>query len=276
MPGEQFSRWHVHPGAPGQDSTRARYRVGALFGETGINSQAEQLAVYVGRELGVPVPGDGRLSSNWHAFIRECGTSDFLDTITVVYRHLFWHAGEESANRWRDGVRRVFAEEHLAYEIDDIGGVHPRVDREFQENLATAIAGLQTDHHRGVRELVENASKYLNATPPNYGQAWRLTLSAAETLFGQMFPYVPLSAEEIERRLRPLVQQAYDGDEPAQRAAGKMLTALKVWVEGSHEYRRRPGHADLLDPPTDVAILAISQGASFLRWLARLDVNKAV
>ena len=195
MPGEQFSRSHVHPGAPGQDSTRARYRVGALFGETGINSQVGQLASYLGRELGVPVPGDGRRSSNWHAFIRECPTSEFLDTITVVYRYLFWHAGEESANRWRDDVRRVFAEEHLAYEIDDVGGVHPRVDREFQENLASAVAGLQSETHRGVRELVESASKYLHATPPNHRQALRLMLSAAETLFGQMFPKYRFSSE---------------------------------------------------------------------------------
>lgn len=275
MPGEQFSRSHVHPGAPGQDSTRARYRVGALFGETGINSQVGQLASYLGRELGVPVPGDGRRSSNWHAFIRECPTSEFLDTITVVYRYLFWHAGEESANRWRDDVRRVFAEEHLAYEIDDIGGVHPRVDREFQENLTSAVAGLQSENHRGVRELVESASKYLHATPPNHRQALQLMLSAAETLFGQMFPYVRLSAEEIERRLWPVVQRAYDGDEPAQRAAGEMLTALKAWVEASHEYSRRPGDVDPVDPPADIAILAISQGASFLRWLARLGVNPA-
>jgi hypothetical protein len=35
MPGEQFSRSHLHPGAPGQDSTRARYRVGALLIESG-------------------------------------------------------------------------------------------------------------------------------------------------------------------------------------------------------------------------------------------------
>ena len=271
MPGEQFSRSHVHPGAPGQDSTRARYRVGALFGETGINSQVGQLASYLARELGVPVPGDGRRASNWHAFIRECPTSEFLDTITVVYRYLFWHAGEESANRWRDDVRRVFAEEHLAYEIDDVGGVHPRVDREFQENLTSAVAGLQSENHRGVRELVESASKYLHATPPNHRQALRLMLSAAETLFGQMFPHVRLSAEEIERRLWPVVQQAYDGDEPAQRAAAEMLSALKAWVEASHEYSRRPGDVDPVDPPADIAILAISQGASFLRWLAGVN-----
>ena len=92
---------------------------------------------------------------------------------------------------------------------------------------------------------------------------------------GQMFPYDRLSAEEIERRLWPVVQQAYDGDEPAQRAAGEMLTALKAWVEASHEYSRRPGDADPVDPPADIAILAISQGASFLRWLARLGVSPA-
>src|SRR5262245_36684949 len=274
MPGEQFSRSHVHPGAPGMDSTRARHRVGALFGETGINNQARELAVYLGRELGLQVPGDGRFSSTWHTFIRECRTSDFLDTVTVVYRYLFWHAGEETANQWRDGVRRIFAQENLAYEIDDIGGVHPRIDREFQGNLAVAIIALHSDHHRSVSELMESASKYLNAVPPNHKQAWRVTLSAVEALFGQMFPHVRLNAEEIERRLRPLVQQAYDGDEPAQRAAGRMLSALREWVEATHEYRHRPGDARPADAPTDVAILAISQGASFLRWLARLDANK--
>ena len=275
MPGERFSGLYVALGDPVPDSDRARHRVGALLGETVFADHGERLAAQLGRELGVPVLGDGRYSSHWHSFLRECRTADFLDIVTVIYRYLFWHVGDATANWWRDVVRQVFAEENLAYQIDDVGGVHPRVDREFQENLTSAVAGLQSENHRGVRELVESASKYLHATPPNHRQALQLMLSAAETLFGQMFPYVRLSAEEIERRLRPVVQQAYEGDEPAQRAAGEMLTALKAWVEASHEYSRRPGDVDPVDPPADIAILAISQGASFLRWLARLGVNPA-
>jgi hypothetical protein len=64
-------------------------------------------------------------------------------------------------------VRQIFAEEHLAYEIDDAGGVRPRVDREFQSNIASALAGLQSQRYQNVRELFENALRNLNSGPPN-------------------------------------------------------------------------------------------------------------
>ena len=274
MPGERFSRLYVQPGDPAQDSARARYRVGALLGETVFSNQTERLAAHLSRELGVAVPGDGRHSSHWHKFIRDCRTADFLDTITVVYRYLFWHVGDEIASWWRDVVRQIFTEENLAYEIDDVGGVHPGVDREFQRNIATAVAGLQSQRYQSIRELLENASKYLSGDPPNYKQAWRATLSAVEGLFGLMFPYVRLTADEIERRLRPIVQRAYEGDATAQRAAQRMLTGLEEWVEASRDYRHQPGAAEPAQPPADVAILAISYGASLLRWLAGLDEDR--
>jgi hypothetical protein len=270
MPGERYSRLYEHPGAPAQDSARARHRVGMLFGETVLKNQSQQLAAYVGRELGVPVPGDGRHSSNWHEFIRECRTSDFLDTVTLVYRYLFWHFGHEIARWWRDVANQVFAEENLAYEIDAAGGVHPRVDLEFQRNLASAVAGLQSPHYHDIRTLVEHASRHLGGEAPNYKQAWRAMLSAVEGLFGLMFPYVRMTADEIERHLRSVVQRAYD-DATAQLAAQAMLAALKEWVEASRHYRHQPGAEEPAQPPADVAILAISHGASLLRWLAGLN-----
>ena len=191
------------------------------------------------------------------------------DTVTVVYRYLFWHISEGIANWWRDVVRQIFAQEHL--EIDDAGGVHPNVDQEFQNNLASALAGLQSQRYQNVRDLVESASRYLSSEPPNYKQAWRATLSAVEGLFGLMFPYVRLSADEVERHLRPVVQRVYEDDATAQRAAQRMVTGLKEWVEASHYYRHQPGAAEPAQPPADVAILAISHGASLLRWLAGLD-----
>src|SRR5262252_5791409 len=224
MPGERYSRLYVQPGDPARDSGRARHRIGALFGETVFKYQIEPLAGHLGRELGVPVPGEGKHLSNWRDFFRHCSTPDLFDTITVVYRHLFWHVGDEIASWWRDAVRQVFVEENLAYEIDDVGGVHPRIDREFQRNVATAIAGLQSPRYHGVREQLESASKYLSADPANYRQAWRAMLSAVEGLFELMFPYVRLTTEEIERRLRPVVQSAYEGDATAQQAAQKLLT----------------------------------------------------
>jgi hypothetical protein len=271
MPGERFSRLYLQPGEPAQDSGRARHRVGALFGESVVNERAEQLAAHLGRELGVPVPGGGRHLSEWHAFFRECRTPVFLDAITIVYRYLFWHVGAEVASWWRDVVCQIFAEENLAYEIDEAGGVHPRVDREFQRNLASVIAGLQSPRYHNVREHVENASRHLSADPPNHKQAWRAMLSALEALFGLMFPYVRLSADEIEPRLRPVIERAYPDDATAQRVALRMLSGLKEWVAAAHDYRHQPGAAEPAQPPADVAILAISWGASLLRWLAGLD-----
>jgi Peptidase C13 family len=48
-----------------------------LFRETLFNNHTAPLAVFVGRELGVAMSGDGRYSSHWHQFIRECHTRDF-------------------------------------------------------------------------------------------------------------------------------------------------------------------------------------------------------
>jgi hypothetical protein len=274
MPGERFSVLYARPGTPVPDSGRARHRVGSLFRETVFNSNLERLAAHLARNLGVPVPSNGQYPSHWHQFIRECGTADFIDTVTVVHRYLFWHVSDSAANWWRDAVREIFNEENLAYEIDKDGSVHPRVDREFQRNLVSAVVGLQSERYEKVRELIDSSSTNLSADPPNYRQAWRATLSAAEVLFGLMFPYARLTADEIERRLQPLVERAYEGDPTAQKAAKEMVAGFERWVDASQIYRHQPGAAETAQPPADLAILSISYGTSLMRWLAGLDEDR--
>ena len=274
MPGERFSRLYLRPTELAQDSSKARYRIATLFREKIFSDHAELLAAYVAREIGVPLPSDGRYSSHWNKFISECRTSDFLDMITVIYRYLFWHGSEEIAHWWRDAVRKIFVEENLAYVVDDVGGVHPAIDQDFQRNLVSIIAALESERYQNIRQLVENASGHLRSEPPNYKQAWRATLSAVEWLFGLMFPYVRLTVDEIERCLLPAVQNAYEGDPAAQTAARVMLNSFQRWVEASHIYRHQPGAAAPAEPPTDVAVLAISHGTSWVRWLAGLDENR--
>jgi hypothetical protein len=87
-----------------------------------------------------------------------------------------------------------------------------------------------------------------------------------------MFPYVRLTEDEIERRLRPVIERAYHDDAAQQDAALRMLGGFREWVEASRNYRHQPGIlADPAQPPADLAILAISHGAALLRWLAGLD-----
>jgi hypothetical protein len=271
----RFSTLYLQPRDPTPDSARARHRVSALLGEPVFKHHVEQLADYLGLELGVVVPGHGRHSSAWQQYMRECPVAQFLDTVTLGYRHLFYHANAETADQWRDRVRRVFAEENLAYDIDDLGGVHPLVDREFQRNSASAFAGLESDRYDGVRELFERVSNHLG-DPPNYVQAWRAMFSALDALFALTVPYARLTAEDIERRLRPLVQRTYAADPAALRAANKMLAGFRDWVDASHVYRHQPGATEPAQPPADIAVLAISHGASLLRWLAGLDEERPV
>lgn len=275
MPGDRFSVLYMRPGDPAPDSARARHRIGSLFRDTVFNARLDQLAAYLVRSLGISLPDNHRYPSCWHQFMRECRIADFIDTITVVYRYLFWHVGESTANWWRDIVRQIFAEENLAYEIDDIGGVHPRIDREFQRNIASALAGLQSERYQNVRDLLGRASGNLSANPPNYRQAWRATLSALEAQFALMFPHARFTVEEIDRHLVPLVQRTYQGDATSQKAALRMLTCLQEWVEASRSFRHQPGAAECAQPPPDVAILSISCGASLLRWLAGLGEHPA-
>src|SRR5215831_9712584 len=141
MPGERFSALYQRRADRAPDSDRARHRVGALFRETVFSNCAAPLATFVGRELGLPVPGAGRRSSDWNQFLGECKTRDFLDAVTLVYRYLYWHVDDGTASWWRDVVRRIFADENLAYQIDDVGGIHPAVDQEFQNNKASVLAG---------------------------------------------------------------------------------------------------------------------------------------
>jgi hypothetical protein len=271
MPGERFSRLYLQPSDPMPDSAKARHRVGALFREHVFSDHAERLADYLGQQVGVLVPNRGKYSSHWHEFVRECPTADFLDAIPIVYRYLFWHVGDETARWWRDVVRKIFAEEGLAYDIDDVGGIHPAVDREFQRNVVSAIATLRSERYQKCSELLESASNHLNADPPNCKQAWRSTILAVEGLFGSMFPYARMTPDEIKRCLRSEIERAYPGDATAQRAAQSMLVSFQEWVEASDNYRHKAGGAEDADPPADIAIWAISCGAALLRWLAGLD-----
>jgi hypothetical protein len=170
-------------------------------------------------------------------------------------------------------VRQIFGEEHLAYQIDDVGGVHPAVDQQFQRNMVSAVAALQSHRFQNISQLTEVALSHLYADPPNYKMAWRAMLSAVEGLFALKFPSARLNPDEMTRRLLPVVHNAYQTDSIAQKAICSMLTGFQGWVEASLMYRHQPGVADSPEPPADIAILAISHGASLLRWLADLDEN---
>jgi hypothetical protein len=229
---------------------------------------ARALSGLLERELGVEV---GAYHAHYFpSFCAKCAIRDLLDTITITTAH--FEANGSFAPRWLSEARRIFSEERLAYEIDDNGIVHPAVDKEFQRNRQATVAGLQTPRYANSLAAFERISDELASQPPNGKEAWRAVFTSVEGLFKLMFASAPqLNAAAIEANLTSVIQKLYQGDAVAQRAANKQVAAFKDWVDASHNYRHEAGSEEPVQPPIDLAVLAVSNGTAFLRWLIAID-----
>jgi len=232
------------------------------------DGHAHPLGQLLERELGVEVGA-------YHAyqlrlFCTKCSIRDLLDTVTITFTYL--KRLGSIAVRWLNEARRIFSEERLAYEIDDGGIVHPAVDKEFQRNRQATVAGLQAPRYANSLAAFERISDELASQPPNGKDAWRAVFAAVEGLFRLMFPSATqLNAGAVETNLPRLIQKLYSSDPVALRAANKLLASFKDWVDASHNYRHEPGSEEPVQPPIDLAVLAISAGTAFLRWLIFID-----
>ena len=232
------------------------------------DSDARLLSDLIERELGVEV--GAYHAFHFESFCKKCSVRDLLDMITLAFVE-FKRRGNVAA-RWLNESRRIFSEEHLAYEIDDVGVVHPAVDKEFQRNRQSTVAGLQMPRYANSLVAFSRVSDELASHPPNGKDAWRAVFSSVEGLFRLMFPSATqLTAGAVENDLSGLIQKLYGTDPAALRAANKQLASFKDWVDASHNYRHEPGSEEPVQPPIDLAILAISTGTAFLRWLIFLD-----
>ena len=263
----RYSQLYIDQSAPLPDSKRARHRLGKLIQSMLRDGQAYDLGQLLERELGIEV----RVYQTHHLpkFITECALRDFLDGITFSFNYL---RKQGIGAQWLRDARRIFSEERLAFEIDDQGIVHPAVDKEFQRNRQATVAGLQMPRYANSLVAFERISDELASQPPNGKNAWRAVFTAVEGLFRLMFPSASqLNTAAIDANLTSLVQKLYQGDAVAQRAANKQVAAFKDWVDASHNYRHEAGSEEPVQPPIDLAVLAISNGTAFLRWLMALD-----
>ena len=66
--------------------------------------------------------------------------------------------------------------------------------------------------------------------------------------------------------------QSINGGHPTQQSANaKLLESYKHWINAAHFYRHEEGGEEPSQPSEDLAILMVSQGLSFVRWLAGID-----
>jgi hypothetical protein len=264
----RYSQLYIDQSAPLPDSARARHRLGKQLETLVGDGHAPHLGELWERELGVKV--EAKYDIHLSRFCAKCATRDLLDIVTLSFDYL--RRKGDASTRWLNEARRIFSEEHLAYEIDDNSIVHPAVDKEFQRNRQATVAGLQVPRYANSLAAFERISDELASQPPNGKEAWRAVFTSVEGLFKLMFASASqLNVASIEANLTGVVQKLYQGDAVAQRAANKQVAAFKDWVDASHNYRHEAGSEEPHQPPIDLAVLAISNGTAFLRWLIAID-----
>ncbi len=117
-----------------------------------------------------------------------------------------------------------------------------------------------------------DAYTMLDQVPPDGKMALRQIFSANEGLFRLIFPNAhQLGKRELEKHLKPAIDQRYKGQVPAIHVAQKQLSQYIEWATGAHFYRHEPGSEEPVPPPLEVAIHYITAGTSWLRWLQTFD-----
>lgn len=268
--GLRYSSTYIERGAPTEDSARARRRLAAYVKDE-LYEGGPTILSHLEKELGT----ESR-ASYAHLQIAQIITDSspitFLDAVTEIYRanalaarRTQSQAPARRAKSWRDFVARVFAEERLAFEVDAACGIHPLVDQAYVSDRTAVLAGLGDPRFASALVHYEAAMDRFSGADPELGPAIREVFLAAEAVFKTIFPQSPrLEVAEINKRLKSTLSSSMGENE--QHAVGLCLTAFGNWVSAAHHYR----HADReAEPPSlTTAVLMISMGSVFIRWLA--------
>ncbi len=82
-----------------------------------------------------------------------------------------------------------------------------------------------------------------------------------------------LNSAAARKQLVPVVQRLYSGNGPATAAVSKQLEAFCDWVDGAHHYRHEHNQEHIIEAPLEVAVLFVSTGAAYIRWLIDIDAQ---
>ena len=80
---------------------------------------------------------------------------------------------------------------------------------------------------------------------------------------------IALNSATVQSYLRPFIERTH-ADKIAKRTALKTCDSLKDWADACHNYRHAPGEPDPARPPEELAVVLVSQGFTYVRWLADL------
>lgn len=269
--GQRFSLVYLRRDEQLEDSDRMRRRLGAAIHA----HNREGFNEYMARRLGIEYDGLN-YQSFWMEFCQKISLPDVLDLITVLSDYLLdlYITGDEYKRRharshaplFLKDVRQIFDEERVRYTVDDRGGVHLRVDEQFEVTRAATVLGMGDPRYAAALASLEAGYKALDSAPPDGRESIRDVFGAAENVFKQMFGADRLANHLIDKHLKAAVG-GLDWNKEALEAGDVMCDALKNWATAAHKYRHETGRPEPHQPPLDFAVLMVSQGTAFVRWL---------
>ncbi|WP_025898023.1 hypothetical protein [Sneathiella glossodoripedis] len=278
--GGLYAQNYIQAGAPLKDNPRMRFRLSKLFEKVASHRREDawEFGNLVEAELGLPVLRSG-VEGRYFPY-EEVANSveivDLLHIVTLLYRFSRTNKRYNKIANVRSEIQRIFDECNVGYILDEKGGIHPKFDEEFENVRVTTIRKLNSPEFATERQHVETAERALLLNPLDGKTAIKNIFEAVENLFKQMFPKAPqMNKSNLQNNLKPAIEKLFSGNRNhnTRRSSLKLVEALIDWADGVHEFRHASGTNEPLQPPEELTVLLVSQGLSYLRWLAELKVQ---
>lgn len=268
--GGYFSRAYLKRDAPSSDSKKLRKRLEAYFRDL-FRDESYEFGEFIEIELGLIVLERYNNFLDWEDVFSNQKIEDVLDIVTAAHRFLF-RSTRGSYNtkivHFSEFVERAFREEFVSYRIDEKGGIHPFIDVAFVGAFSSVINELADPRLSAAKHYIEQAERCLLATQLDTRMAVRATFDAAENLFKLICTgQTQLNKTKIQQNLIPILLDAAPS-EHERRALGKLMDSFIGWIESGHFYRHEPGNSKPEKPSFEFAVLYLTQGFGYIRFLA--------
>jgi hypothetical protein len=279
--GEYFSRSYLWADKPFADDVRARHRLATYLDEY-FSERDYEIGKFIEQELGISCRriGATRYYVDWKSLLKELDVRDFLDVTTAAIKfepqHKKYKGHAVVVYNLLEFARRVFVEQNLAYRIDEKGGVHPSIDAAFSISSAGLLRNLSHSGLDAAREHIAQAERSLLAGSFDGRQAIRSVFDAAENLLKVVFPRATqLNTPTIIDKLGPFLIESSGESKPERQASEKLVKSFIDWVEAAHFYRHASGGIEVEQPSESFSVAIVSQGFSFVRWIADAYSSRA-